>query len=93
MEAATPFLPDEIWTVSPGEQQLEEPIYHALTEMNSKDPAQLIDSLQQRVEHSEQGVTYALLKGDDPGDYSSSEALVSVQSVCKCRHTQHARAR
>lgn len=71
-----PFTPTELWMPDSESFNLDEPIRRALDEMNGKNPAQLIDSLEKRVEHSESGVAYAVLKGDTPGEYSDSEALV-----------------
>ena len=72
----TPFIPTELWAPDSEEFDLGTPIHRALEEMNGKDPSQLISSLEKSVEHSERGVAYAILKGDNPGEYSDSEALV-----------------
>lgn len=72
----TSFTPTELWTPDAETFELGAPIHQALDEMNSKDPTHLIDSLQRSVEHSESGVAYAVLKGEQPGEYSDSEALV-----------------
>ncbi len=73
---APEFIPTEIWTPTPELSQLDEPIQRALYEMNQQNPDQLIDTLKQSVEHSEGGVTFAMLKGENPSDYSDAEALV-----------------
>lgn len=70
------FTPTEIWTSTSNPPELDETIERALQEMNQKNPAQLINVLKQSVERSEGGVTYAMLRGDNPGEYSESEALV-----------------
>ncbi len=73
-EASTAtIVPTEVWL--PG-SDLEEPFERALHELNQKDPKQLIDTLKQSVEHSENGVAFAVLKGDNPSEYSTTDALV-----------------
>ncbi len=70
------FIPSEIWTPTHEHSELDEPIQRALNEMNLKNSGQLIDSLKQSVEHSKLGVSFAVLKGENPSEYSDSEALV-----------------
>lgn len=72
------FKPTEIWTAGSEISHFTEPVQRALHEMNQKDPAQLISSLKDSVEQSEGGVTYAILKGDNPSEYSDTEALVML---------------
>lgn len=73
-------IPTEVWASAPGYSQLDEPVQRALYEMNQKNPDQLIDTLKASVEQSETGVTYAMLRGDNPGEYSDSEAIVAFNS-------------
>lgn len=68
------FTPTEIWTPAHG-AELSEPVSRALAVMNRKDPAQLIETLQTQVEHDD-GVAYAVLTGDNPAEYSTTDALV-----------------
>jgi len=67
------FEPTEIWHL---DEPLEPYILKARRIMNDKDPKQLISQLQQQVKRSKNGITYAVLKGDEPEEYSESEALV-----------------
>lgn len=77
MTAETPaFTPTEIWTPSSEYSNLDQPIQDTLYEMNQLNPDKLIHSLRQKVEKSKGGVSYAVLNGTDPSEYSDSEALV-----------------
>jgi hypothetical protein len=70
------FTPTETWTSISELSQLDEPIQRALFDMNQQNPGKLIDTLKQSVERSEGGVTFAMLKGENPSEYSDTEALV-----------------
>lgn len=70
------FTPTEIWTPNSENFELDESIQHALHEMNQKDPDQLIHELKESVDQSEAGVVYAMLRGNNPGEYSDKSALV-----------------
>jgi hypothetical protein len=67
------FNPTETWQL---DEPLEAYILKARRLMNEKDPKQLISQLQQQVKRSKNGITYAVLKGDKPEEYSESEALI-----------------
>jgi len=68
-----PFKPTETWSL---DEPLEPYILKARNEMNAKDPKKLISELQNQVQKSENGISYAILKGERPQDYSDTEALV-----------------
>jgi hypothetical protein len=68
----TRFSPTESWHGYEPDEAIEK----ALQEMNQKNPGELIDNLQRQVESSQGGVAYAILKGEKPEEYSSTEALV-----------------
>lgn len=70
------FRPTEIWTPREIDFELEPAIEAARTELNSKNPDQLIHELQRLVKHSDNGVTYAVLKGERSEEYSDTDALV-----------------
>lgn len=74
--SSTPFVPTELWTPGTEVSGLDESIQRALYEMNQQNPGQLIDSLKRSVERSGSGVVYAMLKGENPSEYSDTEALV-----------------
>jgi hypothetical protein len=67
------FNPSETWHL---DEMLESPILKAREEMNHKDPKKLIEDLQKEIRHSENGISYAILKGDQPDIYSGTEAIV-----------------
>lgn len=67
------FLPTETWQL---DEPLEPYIVNARNELNGKDPKKLINALQGEVKQTENGITYAVLKGDHPEAYSAKEALV-----------------
>ncbi len=67
------FEPTETWQL---DEPLEPYITKARSEMNRKDPKKLIEDLQRQVKKSENGITYAVMKGENPEEYSDSEALV-----------------
>ena len=77
-QEASPFIPTELWTPDAETFDLGAPIHQALDEINGKHPGHLIETLQKSVEHSESGIAYAVLRGDNPGEYSDSEALVMI---------------
>jgi hypothetical protein len=70
------FVPTEVWSTTTEFDALDVPIQRAVMDMNARDPRQVIDSLKKRVEHTKNGVVYAVLKGDRPSEYSSTDALV-----------------
>lgn len=70
------FEPTEIWTPESNTFDYGAAIEAARREMNAKNPKQLIAKLKKTVNHSAEGVDYAILKGDNPSEYSSTEALV-----------------
>ena len=72
------FTPTEIWAV---DDQLDQPIEQARYAMNTKNTAQLIGSLRQKVKRADNGVAYAVLDGDQPQEYSTTEALVYFDSL------------
>jgi len=72
------FEPSEVWNV---DDKLDEPIERARWEMNAKDTAQLVDSLRHKLQRSDKGVAYAVLDGDRPQDYSTTEAMVYFDSL------------
>jgi len=67
------FRPTETW-------QLDEPLETYITKardlMNAKDPKKLIKNLQAQVKRSENGISYAILEGDKPQEYSDTDAMV-----------------
>jgi hypothetical protein len=69
-------VPTEIWTPQERDFDLGDTIEESRREINTKNPKQLIHGLEKTVKHSEAGVTYAVLKGEDPSNYSDTEALV-----------------
>ncbi len=72
-ENPTSFIPTETWEL---DESLEPSILKAREEMNRLDSKALIVELQRSVQHSENGITYSVLSGDKPEEYSSVEALV-----------------
>jgi len=67
------FSPSEIWTP---QDEVEGPIQAAIDEMNQTETKTLVSDLQKNVETADNGVVYAVLKGDNPEEYSESDALV-----------------
>ncbi|PJE65653.1 hypothetical protein COU91_00530 [Candidatus Saccharibacteria bacterium CG10_big_fil_rev_8_21_14_0_10_47_8] len=67
------FTPNEVWRI---DDSLEEPIEHARYNMNQKDPEALLHELQEQVRTAENGVKFAVLRGQNPAEYSNREALV-----------------
>jgi hypothetical protein len=70
------FSPTEIWEPRTPGFDLEPAIEVAQHNMNHKNPAELIDKLNASVQRSDSGIVYALLKGEHPGEYSDTDALV-----------------
>jgi hypothetical protein len=68
----TDFKPTEVWDL---DDEIDEPTEKALYEMNQKTPKALIHNLEQKVTTYE-GVTYAVLQGNGPDQYSHTDALV-----------------
>lgn len=65
------FTPTEIWTPD------TESVFQSIRdEINAENPDKLLDSLKRKVETTENGIVYAVLDGDEPGEYSNTEALV-----------------
>lgn len=71
------FQPSEVWTPSSNNFELEPSILSARQIMNNKNPARLIESLKSDVRQTDRGIIYAVLKGDKPEEYSTTDALVS----------------
>lgn len=76
-ETTTPYQPTELWTPENGDFHLEESIQRARYEMNQENPGELIEALQQNAKKSPTGVSYAILKGENPEEYSNTDALVT----------------
>jgi hypothetical protein len=70
------FEPTETWIPNSEGFELGEAIEQARRSISEKDPAQLIHELRQHVERSDNGIVYAVLKGEQPEIYSDSDALV-----------------
>lgn len=70
------FTPTEIWTPASPDFQFEQQIGQAVTEMNGEEPNQLIASLRRTIRRAGNGVSYAFLNGNNPDEYSGTEALV-----------------
>lgn len=70
------FEPTETWEPRTPGFDLEPAIEVARHNLNHKNPAQLIDSLNDSVLRSDSGIVYALLKGEHPEEYSDTDALV-----------------
>lgn len=67
------FVPNEVWRI---DDSLEGPIERARYNMNQKDSEALLHGLQNQVETAENGVKFAILRGQNPAEYSDREALV-----------------
>ena len=67
------FAPTETWRL---DEALEEPVQQALHVMNQKDPAALIQGLKDEVEEAPNGAKLAILRGENPEEYSDTDALV-----------------
>ncbi len=65
------FTPTEIWT-----PDLESDFDRIRREVNSEDPEVLLSSLMKKVEQTDNGIVYAVLDGNTPGEYSITDALV-----------------
>jgi pimeloyl-ACP methyl ester carboxylesterase len=72
----TEFRPTEVWQPDTEGFVYEEAIEHALRAINQKNPLQLVENLITSVERSEQGAVFAVLKGEQSSEYSSSDAAV-----------------
>lgn len=71
--------PTEIWSANKPSFEFGSSIEKARDEMNRKNPEELIHDLRHNVKRSDQGIVYAVLKGNTPqeqSEYSSSDALV-----------------
>lgn len=73
---STTYKPTEVWSTNP-EAELDEAVLKARDEINRQNPDQLLERLGKSVEHSERGIAFAVLKGEKPEEYSTSEALVT----------------
>lgn len=69
----TGFTPTEQWQL---DDPLNKPVYDALAAMNSLDSGDLVKDLRKEVKHLESGITYAILRGNNPSEYSITDALV-----------------
>lgn len=76
MSVTQKFEPTEIWTPAAENFRLGEAIERARAVMNSKDPEKLIADLKANVQKSENGIRFAVLKGEQPQEYSETDALV-----------------
>ncbi|MGH7195308.1 MAG: hypothetical protein ACREGA_00850 [Candidatus Saccharimonadales bacterium] len=56
--------------------------------MNQKNPLELIDDLRAKVRYAENGAAYALMDGDNPDEYSKTDALVTFNPYAN-RATPH----
>jgi pimeloyl-ACP methyl ester carboxylesterase len=68
------FKPTEVWFPDVEKFELEEPIIQARNSINQNDPNKLISDLKSQVEISDNKVTYAVLKGEEPEEYSQTHA-------------------
>jgi hypothetical protein len=69
-------MSNEIWTPRTVDFDLEPAILMARNEINGKNPAHLIDNLNRQVKRSDSGIVYAVLRGDEPEEYSATDAVV-----------------
>ncbi len=69
------FKPTEIWTPNKTEFYLEPAILAARESMNRENTDELIHKLLSKVER-DNGLAYAVLNGDSPAEYSSTDAIV-----------------
>lgn len=67
------FKPTETWSLN---DQLDEALSRTVYEMNQIDHGLLINDLRAKVRTAGNGVVYAVLKGEEPSEYSDSEAMV-----------------
>jgi hypothetical protein len=67
------FIPSYEWTLA---DPTDLPIRYARREMNQENPKELLEKLRKEIKHTEGGVNFAVLRGDNPEEYSSTDALV-----------------
>jgi hypothetical protein len=75
------FTPTEIWTP---DMDPDEPILKAVEKINAQDPKLLLHRLEKQVYTAENGVVYALLNGEKPAEYSSTDAMVIFNPFANC---------
>ena len=68
-----PFIPTEEWHV---DEAIDENTQHVIAEMNAIAPKQLFEDLKKEVKESPNGTRYAIMRGDNPNEYSETDALV-----------------
>src|SRR4051794_21216528 len=76
MANETTFKPSEVWTPGAPNFEIDEAIQKARAELNNKNPDMLIHQLGQSVKKADSGIVYADFKGEEPQEYSDTDALV-----------------
>jgi hypothetical protein len=72
------FTPTEIWTPENAHSELDAAVAKAIADMNGLDYGKMIKRLRHDVDKTESGVVMALMKGERPDEYSTTDALVAI---------------
>lgn len=73
----------ELWRPNTAEFDFDDPVRAGIEQMNRRDYHELVSDLRAKIEYFlpderyEAGMTFAVLTGENPDDYSASEAIVS----------------